>query len=89
VICEPEVVIVGQAAAMFEDGGASAERSEAFLQAYQSARGRAFTAAETQLCWAAGLWVRVFNAKKFHLDNIDAPGRAEARTRMRYAGIPA
>jgi hypothetical protein len=91
VIYEPEVVIVGQAAAVFEGGptgaGASVEQSKAFVEAYQSARGREFSKAELQLCWAAGLWVRAFNAKKFHLDNFDALGRDEAEVRMRHAGI--
>jgi Ser/Thr protein kinase RdoA (MazF antagonist) len=52
---EPEVVIAGQAAAVFQDArtgaGASAGQSEAFLEAYQSARERAFSKAELQLCW--------------------------------------
>jgi hypothetical protein len=91
VLYEPEVVIVGQAAAVFQDartgGGASAGQSEAFLEAYQSARERAFSQAELQLCWAAGLWVLAFNAKKFHLDGFDVLGRAEAESRMRLAGI--
>lgn len=89
VIYEPEVVIAGQAAAVFQDGrtggGASPEQSEAFLEAYQSARGRAFSPAEIQLCWAAGLWVLAFNAKKFHLDGLDVLGRAEAALRLSYA----
>ncbi|MGV4887840.1 hypothetical protein ACSR0Z_14660 [Streptomyces viridosporus] len=91
VVHEPEVVIVGQAAAMFEGGptgaGASVERTEAFLEEYQIARGRALSDNELQLCWAAGLWVRAFNAKKFHLDDFDALGRDEAETRVRQAGI--
>jgi hypothetical protein len=99
VIYEPEVVIVGQAAAVFLDGrtpagasasiaaGASAAQSAAFLGAYQDACGRAFSAAEIQLCWAAGLWVLAFNAKKFHLDGLAVLGRTEAELRMRRAGI--
>jgi hypothetical protein len=86
VVYEPEVVIIGQAAAMFEGGptgaGASVERTAAFLE-----RRRVLSSNELQLCWAAGLWVRTFNAKKFHLDNFDALGRDEAGTRMRHAGI--
>jgi len=91
VVYEPEVVIIGQAAAMFEGGptgaGASVGQTEAFLEAYQSARGHTLSNDERQLCWAAGLWVRAFNAKKFHLDNFDALGRDEAETRMGHAGI--
>lgn len=90
-IYEPEVVVAGQAAAMFEGGptgaGASLEQTESFLAHYQDARERRFGPDELQLCWAAGLWVRAFNAKKFHLDNFDALGRDEAETRMRHAGI--
>ncbi|KUN18137.1 hypothetical protein AQJ11_35700 [Streptomyces corchorusii] len=85
------MVIIGQAAAMFEGGptgaGASVERTAAFLEEYQMARRGVLTSNELQLCWAAGLWVRTFNAKKFHLDTFDALGRDEAETRMRHAGI--
>lgn len=91
VVYEPEVVIIGQAAAVFEGGptgaGASVERTVAFLEEYQTARGRTLSADELQLCWAAGLWVRAFNAKKFHLDSVDGLGRDEAEARMRRAGI--
>jgi hypothetical protein len=91
VVSEPEVVIVGQAAAMWDGGprgvGATVAQSGAFMEAYQSSRGRAFTKQELQLCWASGLWVRAFNAKKFHLDGLDALDRAEADERMRCAGI--
>ncbi|MFF5185751.1 hypothetical protein ACFY30_18575 [Streptomyces sp. NPDC000345] len=91
VVYEPEVVIIGQAAAMFHGGptgaGASVEQTEAFMEEYQIARGRTLSDNELQLCWAAGLWVRAFNAKKFHLDNFDALERDEAETRMAYAGI--
>ena len=89
---EPEVVVVGQAAAVFQDartgGGASVGQSEAFLEAYQSVRERARSARlELQLCWAAGLWVLAFNAKKFHLDGLDVLTPPDARSRMRLAGI--
>ena len=86
VLYEPEVVIAGQAAAVFQDdrreGGADAGERQAFLEAYQSARGRAFGSAGLQLCWAAGLWVLAFNAKKASLDDLDVLGRAEAESRM-------
>ncbi|MFD6418796.1 hypothetical protein [Streptomyces sp. NPDC060194] len=91
VVHEPEVVIVGQAAAVFEGGptgaGASVGRTAAFLEEYQTARGRALSDDDLELCWAAGLWVRAFNAKKFHLDGFDAVGRDEAETRTRHAGM--
>ena len=34
----------------------------------EAARGRPWTASEGQACWAAGLWVRAFNAKKERMD---------------------
>jgi hypothetical protein len=43
---------------------ANVEHSEAFLVAYAQARGQPWTQEERELAWAAGLWVRVFNAKK-------------------------
>lgn len=91
VLYEPEVMIAGQAAAVFLDGltegGASAEESRAFLDAYQDARGRAFSHAGLQLCWASGLWVLAFNAKKASLDGLDVLGRPEAEARARLAGL--
>jgi hypothetical protein len=39
------------------------------------------------LCWAAGLWVLAFNAKKASLDDLDVLGRAEAESTMRLAGM--
>ena len=84
-------MIAGQAAAVFLDGltegGASAEESRAFLDAYQDARGRAFSHAELQLCWASGLWVLAFNAKKASLDGLDVLGRPDAEARARLAGL--
>jgi hypothetical protein len=43
---------------------ATVEQTGQFLAAYEHARGRPWTAGERQACWAAGLWVRAFNAKK-------------------------
>ncbi|HEV3014616.1 MAG TPA: hypothetical protein VG499_15195, partial [Actinomycetota bacterium] len=59
--------------------------TEQFLAAYEQARGRPWTPAEGQACWAAGLWVLAFNAKKQrlagggpHLDRLapEVPERA-------------
>jgi Ser/Thr protein kinase RdoA (MazF antagonist) len=89
VVAEPETVIVGEAAAMWpasaESFGASLEQTEAFLDGYQRARGRAFTPDELQQTWAAGLWVRSFNGKKFLLDGLDTLGPTEAAERLRRA----
>jgi Ser/Thr protein kinase RdoA (MazF antagonist) len=68
----PEVVLAGCAAAVFSaDGGpnaATVEETDQFLEAYQAARGRAWTADDRELCWAAGLWTRAFDAKKASLN---------------------
>jgi hypothetical protein len=69
VIAQPEVAIVGLAAAVWPAGGGPAEAASVaqtadFLQAYQAAAKITWTPGQAQLAWAAGLWVRLFNAKK-------------------------
>jgi hypothetical protein len=34
--------------------------------------GRQFSAEETEVAWAAGLWTRAFNVKKWHRDGYSA-----------------
>ncbi len=57
---QPEAALVGAASTVFPKLGparlAPIESTEAFLAAYQDARGRWFTAAEQEVAWAAGLW---------------------------------
>ncbi|WP_431928872.1 hypothetical protein [Amycolatopsis tucumanensis] len=57
---QPEAALVGAASAVFPKVGPATlppiESTEAFLAAYQDARGRSFTADEQQVAWAAGLW---------------------------------
>jgi Phosphotransferase enzyme family len=95
VVAQPEAAIAGQAAAVWPATGgpgeaASVEQTEQFLLAYQQARGRPWTPAEQQVCWAAGLWVRAFNAKK---DAISGGGPQldrladEVAERSRNAGL--
>jgi hypothetical protein len=72
----PEAAVAGLAAAVFPAGsvaagsaaatvaGASLDETEAFLAAYEAARGAPFPAAEREVAWAAGLWVLAFNARK-------------------------
>ena len=72
-VAQPEAVVAGLAAAVWPAAGgpaeaASVEQTSQFLAAYQLARGRPWTPAERRACWAAGLWVRAFNAKKEQLD---------------------
>jgi aminoglycoside phosphotransferase (APT) family kinase protein len=69
VIAQPETAIVGLAAAVWPAAGAPGEaatvaQSAEFLASYQQAAGRQWAEREVQDAWAAGLWVRLFNAKK-------------------------
>jgi hypothetical protein len=90
-VAEPEAVIVGVAAAMHPAGAdryaASVEESTAFLDAYERASGRSWTADERAAAWAAGLWILLFNAKKWALDGLDLLSRPEADERARLAGL--
>jgi Ser/Thr protein kinase RdoA (MazF antagonist) len=68
-MAQPEAVVAGLAAAVWPAAGApgqaaTVEQTGQFLAAYEQARGRPWTGGERQACWAAGLWVRSFNAKK-------------------------
>jgi aminoglycoside phosphotransferase (APT) family kinase protein len=91
VVCAAETVIAGVAAAMWpagsESAGAGVGQSEAFLDAYQEARGVAFSPNEIEETWAAGTWIRAFNAKKFLLDGLDTLSPAEAAERARRARL--
>jgi hypothetical protein len=69
VIAQPETAIVGLASAVWPAAGAPGEaatvaQSAEFLVGYQQAAGRQWTGPEVRDAWAAGLWVRLFNAKK-------------------------
>ena len=98
VVGEREATIAGAASAVFSATGApntsaSVEQSEAFLKAYAETRGHPWTSEERELAWAAGLWVRVFNAKKATVrpgGETPSPSRlrleAEVSERLRRAG---
>jgi hypothetical protein len=97
VIAQPEVAIVGLAAAVWPAAGgpgqaATVDQTADFLDAYQMAAGGSWTSQQVQLAWTAGLWVRLFNAKK---DAADGGGpqlvrlAAEAAKRLSRAGLPA
>jgi Ser/Thr protein kinase RdoA (MazF antagonist) len=69
VIAQPEEAIVGLAAAVWPAAGgpgeaASIAQTDEFIGAYQVAAGTAWTDRQVQMAWTAGLWVRLFNAKK-------------------------
>jgi hypothetical protein len=88
-VSAPEPVIVGLAAAVWpcgaEQRAASVSESEAFIESYQHAAGRPWSANEIQASWAAGLWVYAFNAKKASLDGVSWLERSEAAERLRLA----
>ncbi|MCG3773875.1 MAG: hypothetical protein JW395_0691 [Nitrospira sp.] len=93
-ISAPEPVIAGICSAVFPGthGGneSTVGESAEFLEHYQAARAVRWDKAEYELCWAAGLWVRAFNAKKDAVQGQNAGGVArfaeEAGERLRLAG---
>jgi Phosphotransferase enzyme family len=69
VIAQPETAIVGLAAAVWpREGGADQTASVAqtadFITSYQHVAGREWDTLEIRDAWAAGLWVRLFDAKQ-------------------------
>jgi hypothetical protein len=91
---QPEAAIAGLAAAVWPATGgpgeeATVQQSEQFLRAYAQTR----PLSDTDICaaWAAGLWVRCFDAKKAEAIG-DKPDvvitKVETRERLRLAGLP-
>ncbi len=69
VVAQPEPAIVGAAAAVWPAAGApdqaaSFAQTGEFIAAYCSVGGKVWTSMERNAAWAAGVWVRAFNAKK-------------------------
>jgi hypothetical protein len=60
----PEAVVAGAAAALFANGTSTLQETELFLDAYAAARRRPWSGEEAQTAWAAGLWSRLFDARK-------------------------
>lgn len=96
VIAQPEATIVGLASAVWAAQGgvgeaATVAQSEQFISGYERHRGR-WSADDRAAAWAAGLWVRLFNAKK---DAADGGGpqldllHNELEDRLRRAGLVA
>jgi hypothetical protein len=90
---QPEAALAGAASGSFAGAGpptlAPIESSETFLVSYQDIRGRAFTAVEREIAWAAGLWPAAHNARWEALHG-DTPVsgdalRAQAAERLRRA----
>ncbi|WP_246652931.1 phosphotransferase [Nonomuraea guangzhouensis] len=93
VVCLPEPAIAGAAAAVFTETGepfetATIDETGRFLAVYGGGAG--WGTEEHEIAWAAGLWVRAFNAKKASLTAggarvLDRLAH-EAKTRLRRAG---
>jgi hypothetical protein len=92
-IAAPEAILVGFAAAVWAAGfdatvwHASVAQTAAFLEAYQHAVGRWWSPDEIEAAWAAGLWVRAFNAKKYIHHGYVTLDPAEAADRAARAGL--
>jgi hypothetical protein len=90
---QPEAALAGAASGSFASAGPPAlapiESSEAFLVAYQTIRGRLFTAVEREIAWAASLWMAAYNAREEALHGGTSVGRdalrAQAAERLRRA----
>jgi hypothetical protein len=94
VAAQPEVALVGLAAAIWaadgEGGYSSIEQTEAFLAAYAIARRRQWADTETRVAWAAGLWSRAFDAKKAAAIGRSPESllpRVEAEERLARSGL--
>ncbi|HET7014917.1 MAG TPA: phosphotransferase [Streptosporangiaceae bacterium] len=69
VIAQPETAVVGLASAVWPAAGGPGEaatvaQSAEFIASYQRAAGQQWDEQQVREAWAAGLWVRLFNAKK-------------------------
>ncbi|HEX5402577.1 MAG TPA: phosphotransferase [Pseudonocardiaceae bacterium] len=90
---QPEAALVGAAGAVFPKLGPALlppiESTEAFLAAYQDARGRSFTDEEQEIAWAASLWPTAHDVRWEALHGYTAvSGRAlwtQAAERLRRA----
>ncbi|HJZ49871.1 MAG TPA: hypothetical protein VKE41_21990 [Roseiflexaceae bacterium] len=94
-VSQPEMQIAGWLTTVFTatrslPTDATLDETEAFLDAYAVARGRPWSADERLVCWAAGLWVRAFNAKKAAVrggrEQVVERLKVEAAERLRQAG---
>ena len=93
VVARPEATLAGAASAVFtatgDNGAPTVEQSEAFLVAYRAARSLPWSHDDRRAAWAAGLWVRAFNAKKRIVRGADPDAdltRREAEQRIARLG---
>ncbi len=85
-----EPAIAGVAAALFAFGQSTIEESATFLDAYIAASGRRWNTLEYQQAWAAGLWARLFDARKESMRGVfefAARLEGEVEERLHRAGV--
>jgi hypothetical protein len=92
VIADTEPALVGFAAAVFPatcpGTEATVEETESFIASYVASVGRPFSADELELAWAAGVWLRAFDAKKQSAvrEPVRSLTQREAAERLARAG---
>ncbi len=93
---QPEPILCGFGSTMFAESlahwvQADLAASEAFIASYERARGRAWSAEEREVCWAAGLWHNSASisaaAANTTFEARAALLRAELPDRLRLAGL--
>ncbi|SMD20482.1 phosphotransferase [Lentzea albidocapillata] len=90
---QPEAALAGAASGAFANtpppGLVPIESSAAFLETYQQARGRAFSAEEIQIAWAGSMWTALHNARWEVLHGDPTPSgdavREQGAERLRLA----
>jgi hypothetical protein len=93
VIADTEAAAVGFAAAAYPalgpGGEATITETEDFLEAYAKARGQILERDEEECAWAAGVWLRAFDAKKQCARALPIVSLSvrEADERLRRAGV--
>lgn len=60
----PEPALAGVASALFSGGASSVDEGELFLDSYATTAGADWTDDDVELAWAAGLWARLYDARK-------------------------
>jgi hypothetical protein len=94
VVAVPEAVLAGSTAADHVADErtrlATLEQTERFLAAYAAARGRSWSASETEIAYAAGAWLAAHNAAFEYLKDVPRPVSEQlaldAEERLRRAG---
>lgn len=87
VILQPEPAVAGLGGAVCGRwASATIEENEAFLHTYIDAAGATWSRDDWEIAWAAGLWLRAFDARKQSIDGRPLTLQpAEARERLRRA----